>query len=178
MRKCAAGKLAPRGLRHGFGVGALHSGAPLHLIQRWMGHARLSTTAIYMNVSGPEELHFMQKFWRSRTRREWKLFLLTLNSFRQSEVAQHAPTLDRRRAPCRVSLASSGGKLPDRRPRRRGYPGWIGNSIAGRTRTRGKDGGSGLDSREPKQRPITQPRDIYALDLHSETLKVKVKNFW
>jgi integrase/recombinase XerD len=54
----------PRGLRHGFGVGALQSSVPLHLIQRWMGHARLSTTAIYMDVCGPEESSFAQRFWR------------------------------------------------------------------------------------------------------------------
>ena len=56
----------PRGLRHGFGVGALQSGVPLHLIQRWMGHARLSTTAIYMNVCGPEEIGFAERFWKLR----------------------------------------------------------------------------------------------------------------
>ncbi|WP_298242027.1 site-specific integrase [uncultured Bradyrhizobium sp.] len=62
-----AGKQAcPRGLRHGFGVGALQSGVPLHLIQRWMGHARLSTTAIYMNVCGPEEFGFAERFWHHR----------------------------------------------------------------------------------------------------------------
>jgi integrase len=56
---------SPRGLRHAFGVGALQSGVPLHLIQRWMGHARLSTTAIYMNVCGPEEVDFARRFWRT-----------------------------------------------------------------------------------------------------------------
>lgn len=54
----------PRGLRHGFGVGTLQHGVGLHLIQRWMGHARLSTTAIYMNVCGPEEFTFAERFWR------------------------------------------------------------------------------------------------------------------
>ena len=37
----------PRGLRHGFGVGSLQAGVPLNLVQQWMGHARISTTAIY-----------------------------------------------------------------------------------------------------------------------------------
>jgi integrase/recombinase XerD len=65
LAQVAGRQACPRGLRHGFGVGALQSGVPLHLIQRWMGHARLSTTAIYMNVCGPEERDFAERFWRS-----------------------------------------------------------------------------------------------------------------
>ena len=53
----------PRGIRHGFGVGTLHRGIPAHLIQRWMGHARLSTTTIYMSVCGPEEIDLIKRFW-------------------------------------------------------------------------------------------------------------------
>lgn len=58
-------KASPRGLRHAFGVGTLQSGVPLHLLQRWFGHARLSTTAIYADVTGPEEFAFAQRFWSS-----------------------------------------------------------------------------------------------------------------
>jgi integrase/recombinase XerD len=53
----------PGGLRHSFGVGTLQSGVPLNLTQRWLGHARISTTAIYANASGPEELAFAARFW-------------------------------------------------------------------------------------------------------------------
>jgi site-specific recombinase XerD len=53
----------PRGLRHAFGVGTLHAGVPLNLVQRWLGHARISTTAIYASASGPEELDFAARFW-------------------------------------------------------------------------------------------------------------------
>jgi integrase len=56
----------PRGLRHGFGVGSLQSGVPVTLVQRWMGHARLSTTSIYLNVCGPEEIAFARRFWRTK----------------------------------------------------------------------------------------------------------------
>jgi integrase/recombinase XerD len=55
----------PRGLRHAFGVGTLQSGIPLNLAQRWLGHARISTTAIYADVAGPEELAFAARFWRA-----------------------------------------------------------------------------------------------------------------
>jgi site-specific recombinase XerD len=53
----------PRGLRHSFGVNSLQAGVPINLIQRWMGHARMATTAIYASVSGPEEISFAEKFW-------------------------------------------------------------------------------------------------------------------
>ena len=60
------GKFAsPRGLRHSFGVGTLQAGVPLNLLQRWLGHARISTTAIYAEASGPEEQAFAERFWRN-----------------------------------------------------------------------------------------------------------------
>jgi integrase/recombinase XerD len=54
----------PRGLRHAFGIGSLQAGVPLNLAQRWLGHARISTTAIYAAASGPEEVAFARQFWR------------------------------------------------------------------------------------------------------------------
>ncbi len=35
----------------------------MDLIQRWLGHARLSTTAIYADVVGPEEVVFAARVW-------------------------------------------------------------------------------------------------------------------
>jgi integrase len=55
----------PRGLRHAFGVGSLQAGVPLNLVQRWLGHARISTTAIYASACGPEEFSFAQIFWKA-----------------------------------------------------------------------------------------------------------------
>jgi integrase/recombinase XerD len=54
----------PRGLRHAFGVGSLQAGVPLNLAQRWLGHARISTTAIYAAATGPEEVAFASRFWQ------------------------------------------------------------------------------------------------------------------
>jgi site-specific recombinase XerD len=59
----------PRGLRHSFGVGTLQSGVPLNLVQRWLGHARISTTAIYAAACGPEEQAFAAQFWRANDNR-------------------------------------------------------------------------------------------------------------
>ncbi|MEA3538375.1 MAG: site-specific integrase [Pseudomonadota bacterium] len=53
----------PRGLRHGFGVRAIQSGVPLNLVQRWLGHADMKTTAIYASASGPEERQIAARMW-------------------------------------------------------------------------------------------------------------------
>jgi len=55
----------PKGLRHSFGVNAFQSGVPPHLVQRWLGHASLETTAIYGDVIGPEERAFSAQMWRT-----------------------------------------------------------------------------------------------------------------
>jgi len=55
----------PRGLRHSFAIASLQAGLPLNLVQRWMGHARISTTAIYAAACGPEELAFAEQVWRN-----------------------------------------------------------------------------------------------------------------
>ncbi len=55
----------PKGLRHGFGVNAFQSNVPSHLVQRWLGHASLRTTAIYGDVIGPDERAFAARMWRS-----------------------------------------------------------------------------------------------------------------
>ena len=54
---------SPRGLRHSFGVGTLQEGVPLDMVQRWLGHARISTTSIYTAVCGPEERALAQRWW-------------------------------------------------------------------------------------------------------------------
>lgn len=53
----------PKGLRHGFGLHAIRSGVPLNLVQRWLGHARMETTAIYLQATGREEREIAQRMW-------------------------------------------------------------------------------------------------------------------
>jgi integrase/recombinase XerD len=53
----------PKGLRHGFGVNALQLNVPPHLVQRWLGHGSLRTTAIYSDVVGPEERDIAARMW-------------------------------------------------------------------------------------------------------------------
>lgn len=63
----AAGVSGPhataKGLRHGFGVAALERGIPITLLQKWLGHAKLATTAIYGDAVGAEERRMARKLW-------------------------------------------------------------------------------------------------------------------
>lgn len=54
---------SPKGLRHGFGINATVNGIPLHMVQKWMGHAQLSTTAIYADAVGKEEQDIAARMW-------------------------------------------------------------------------------------------------------------------
>lgn len=53
----------PKGLRHGFGVNATQAQVPLTLLQRWLGHASLRSTAVYLDVVGAEEREFAMRMW-------------------------------------------------------------------------------------------------------------------
>jgi integrase len=53
----------PKGLRHGFGIKAVTSSVPLNMTQKWLGHAQISTTAIYTNAVGPEEKQVAERMW-------------------------------------------------------------------------------------------------------------------
>ncbi|HVR55692.1 MAG TPA: tyrosine-type recombinase/integrase [Pseudolabrys sp.] len=72
----------PKGLRHAFGVNAFQSLVPPHLVQRWLGHASLRTTAIYGDVLGPDERAFAARMWGGSNliSRVARLFR-TLNNF-------------------------------------------------------------------------------------------------
>jgi integrase/recombinase XerD len=76
-----------KGLRHGFGVAAVThlphtqrpdtlavadrpselsrytAGIPLNLVQKWLGHAQLTTTAIYADAIGAEEKDIARRMW-------------------------------------------------------------------------------------------------------------------
>ncbi|NQZ75037.1 MAG: site-specific integrase [Ekhidna sp.] len=56
VRSCA------KGLRHGFAVHAV-SKAPLTLVKKWLGHATLKTTEIYLDMVGVEERRMAEYTW-------------------------------------------------------------------------------------------------------------------
>lgn len=72
---------SPKGLRHGFGVRAIQSNVPLTLVQKWLGHADIKTTAIYTSAMGPEERDIAARMW-SRSR---------AGSRAETEAIEHAP---------------------------------------------------------------------------------------
>jgi integrase len=53
-----------KGLRHGFAIHALRCGVPINLVSRWLGHASLATTAIYLDALGDEERAFAERMWQ------------------------------------------------------------------------------------------------------------------
>jgi integrase/recombinase XerD len=61
------GMASPKGLRHGFAVACLAQKIPLSIVKKWLGHARLETTAIYLDVSGTEERDLAKRVWEPLT---------------------------------------------------------------------------------------------------------------
>lgn len=52
-----------KGLRHGFGVAGVTNEVPLNMVQKWLGHTDIATTAIYANAIGEEERRIAERMW-------------------------------------------------------------------------------------------------------------------
>ena len=52
-----------KGLRHSFGVHAVSSNVPLNIVQAILGHASMSTTAIYVDAVGDERRALVARMW-------------------------------------------------------------------------------------------------------------------
>ena len=57
-------KATSKGLRHGFAVACIENNIPLTLAQKFMGHSRLESTRIYLDIIGKEEREFASRLWR------------------------------------------------------------------------------------------------------------------
>lgn len=57
------GAATAKGLRHGFGVLAVTREVPLNMVQKWLGHADIATTAIYTDALGEEERQIAARMW-------------------------------------------------------------------------------------------------------------------
>jgi integrase/recombinase XerD len=53
----------PKGLRHAFAIACIDKDIALNMVQKWMGHASMETTAIYANAQGREERKIASKLW-------------------------------------------------------------------------------------------------------------------
>ena len=59
-------QVTPRGLRHSYGVAAVEAGVPLTTIAAVLGHADVSTTAIYATAIGAEARELVSRVWTER----------------------------------------------------------------------------------------------------------------
>ena len=50
-------------MRHGFAIHALSKGVPLNMVSKWMGYAKMETTAIYCNAVGEEQQSIAARMW-------------------------------------------------------------------------------------------------------------------
>ena len=67
-RECGGHRPVPRGYAMGLVWAAVTAGVPLNLVQKWLGHAQLSTTAIYADAVGEEEHAIAARMWRGQAR--------------------------------------------------------------------------------------------------------------
>ena len=56
-------KATPKGLRHAYAIACASTGIPLPKIQKWLGHAKLETTSIYLDYVGDEDRRLAEKLW-------------------------------------------------------------------------------------------------------------------
>ena len=54
---------SPKGLRHGHALKCVTKNIPLTTIQKWLGHARSDTTAIYLSITGEDERRLAKRLW-------------------------------------------------------------------------------------------------------------------
>ncbi len=52
-----------KGLRHSFGIHAVTHNVPLNVVQSLLGHANMSTTAIYVDAVGDERRALVSRMW-------------------------------------------------------------------------------------------------------------------
>jgi hypothetical protein len=109
----------PKGLRHGFGVSAIQAGVPLNLVQRWLGHADIKTTAIYTNATGPEERAIAARMWGYQALRKAQRELgYTSHRWVEDQESNHdtdsgkAPILPNQTRRMPIVSTTSKGKTP------------------------------------------------------------------
>ena len=62
-RKAGIENVYPHKLRHSFATHMLNNGAPLELIQSYLGHSRIETTRLYADLSGERRRELYRKYF-------------------------------------------------------------------------------------------------------------------
>lgn len=57
-------KATPKGLRHAYAIVCILKKIPLTQVQKWLGHSKVETTAIYLDFAGEDERRFAEKVWK------------------------------------------------------------------------------------------------------------------
>ena len=60
----AGARASPKALRHSFAIACITRNVPLTTIRKWLGHANLKTTAIYLDAIGDEERELAKRIWK------------------------------------------------------------------------------------------------------------------
>jgi integrase/recombinase XerD len=55
----------PKGLRHGYAVACIEKGIQLNIVQELLGHAQMTTTAIYTHAVGAERRGIVARLWEA-----------------------------------------------------------------------------------------------------------------
>lgn len=55
-----------KGVRHAYAIECMQKGIPLNLVSKWLGHASLTTTAIYADALGEEERAIAARLWNNK----------------------------------------------------------------------------------------------------------------
>jgi len=58
-------KASPKGLRHTSATTSVLKDVPLTMVQKWLGHARLENTKIYLDIIGEEERALAKRVWNA-----------------------------------------------------------------------------------------------------------------
>lgn len=59
-----------RGLRHTFSTSNIENGVTIGTLRKWLGHARIDNTVIYLDFAGAEELAFASRRWKKLPKSE------------------------------------------------------------------------------------------------------------
>ena len=61
-------KATPKGLRHGFAIASVSQSVPITTVQKWLGHAQIRTTSIYLDFVGSDERDLAKRTWPEATK--------------------------------------------------------------------------------------------------------------